>query len=95
MVWGEPKRTKEFEKRNRSLRSILPGVSFALRTLPQAEKSHRIRDSIAEDQYGFGVTTWYRRMKKPMCCIRLLVRGKRKTGFFCVFLAFGPELRNK
>ena len=29
-------------------RVALPGVSFAVRTSPQAEKFHRIRDSIAE-----------------------------------------------
>ena len=31
---------------------VLPGVAFAMRTLPQAEKYHRIRDSVAENLRG-------------------------------------------
>ena len=47
-------------------RGMGPGVSFATRTSPQAKKCHRIRDSIAEGQYGLVVT-------KCLECARLLV----------------------
>ena len=49
--------------RARNYGDALPGVSFAMRTLPQAKNCHRVRDSIADCSPAHCGTEWVRAVR--------------------------------